>query len=223
MSLNNRLSLGAEVDKQAIQSFIKPDSRLQAALSNSTAKGLPPIEINPLQGQFLSIQCQLIGAKNVLEIGALGGYSSIWFASTGAKVTSIEINPKHAEVARENCKGLDVDFIVGSALDVLPKLEAEGRKFDFVFIDADWEQQAEYFQWAVKLTRVNGCIYVDNVVRALLYEAETEGGKISAENLLTRAGVEKKVATTLISTISSHKPDIEDRYDGFLMVIVKSA
>lgn len=138
-------------------------------------------------------------------------------------MTSIEIDPKHAEVARENTKGLDVDILLGSALDILPKLEAEGRKFDFVLVDADWEQQAENFAWAVKLTRVGGCIYVDNVVRQIFEEIEAQGGKESTENMITKVGSEKKVTATLISTISSYKPDIEERYDGFMLAIVNSA
>jgi predicted O-methyltransferase YrrM len=131
------LRKAGKIDAQAQSSLLKPNPQLDHALSNSTANGLPPITISALQGQYLAIQCQLIGAKSVLEIGTLGGYSTIWFASTGAKVTSIEINPKHRSVALENTKGHDVEIILGAALDVLPKLAREGRKFDLVFIDAD--------------------------------------------------------------------------------------
>lgn len=213
-----RLALGAKLEAQAQASFITPNPRLDAAVANATANGLPPISIYALQGQYLSIQCQLMGAKNVLEIGSLGGYSTIWLASSGAKVTSIEIDPKHAEVSRENCKGLDIDIILGSALDVLPKLDAEGKVFDVVFIDADWEMQAEFFKWAVKLTRVGGCVIIDNVVRQLL---ETE--EIGKENILTKVGAEKRVMATLVSTISGQKTELEDMYDGFMVAIVKDA
>jgi len=221
MSLN-KISLGRKVNEIAEQSFIKPNPRLENAVSSAKANGIPLIAVSPLHGQFLAIQCQLIGAKNVLEIGTLFGYASTWLASSGAKVTSIEVNPKHAEVSRENLKGLDVDIRLGAALDILPKLEAEGRKFDFVFIDADWEQQWEYFQWAVKLTRENGCIYVDNVVSEIFETAEAEkGGEIRGENLLTKVGKEKKVTATLMSTVSKHEAG--DWFDGFLMAVVKSA
>jgi predicted O-methyltransferase YrrM len=186
---------------------------------NSAENGLPAITISPLQGQYLAIQCQLINAKSVLEVGTLGGYSTIWFASTGAKVTSIEIEPKHRDVALENTKGLDVEIILGAALDVMPKLAAEGRKFDFIFIDAAWEEQFEYFQWAVKLARGNGCIYVDNVVRELL-EHENVGEN---ESLVTKVGREESVTATLISTISSHKGKTEEMFDGFLLAIVKKS
>jgi predicted O-methyltransferase YrrM len=105
-------------------------------------------------------------------------------------------------------------------LDVLPKLAAEGRKFDLIFIDADWEEQFEYFQWAVKLTRANGCIYVDNVVGELL-----ESDKLCEddETLLTKIGREGNVTATLVSTISSHKGTSEAIFDGFLLAVVKES
>lgn len=216
MSSSDKLSQAIKIDTQAQKSLLVPNPQLDHALSNSTANGLPPITISALQGQYLAIQCRLINAKSVLEIGTLGGYSTIWFASTGAKVTSIEIDPKHRDVATENTKGLDVEIILGAALDVLPKLAEEGRKFDFVFIDAAWEEQWDYFQWATKLTRGNGCIYVDNVVRELL-ESET----MEKESLLTKVGREKNVTATLVSTISGHKGKSEEMFDGFLLAVVK--
>jgi predicted O-methyltransferase YrrM len=215
----DKLHQASKIDAQARTSLLKPDPQLDHALANSTANGLPAITISDLQGQYLAIQCQLINAKSVLEIGTLGGYSTIWFARTGAKVTSIEINPKHRDVALENTKGLDVEIILGGALNVLPKLAAEGRKFDFIFIDAAWEEQWEYFQWAVKLAKGNGCIYVDNVVRELL---ESENG-VEGESLLTKVGREEKVSATLVSTISSHKGKAEEMFDGFLLAVVKES
>ena len=207
----------ANIDAQACSSLLKANPQLDHALKNSSANGLPPISISPLQGQYLAIQCQLINAKSVLEIGTLGGYSTIWFASTGAKVTSIEIDPKHRDVALENTKGLDVDIILGAALDVLPKLAAEGRKFDLVFLDAAWGEQWECFEWALKLTRLNGCIYVDNVVGELV-----ESGNVGkSESLVTKVGRENKVNATLISTLSSQKGNIEGVFDGFLLAVVK--
>jgi predicted O-methyltransferase YrrM len=100
-----------------------------------------------------------MGAKLVLDIGTLGGYSAICFAEAGAKVTSMEINPTHRDLALENVDGLDVEIILGAALDVLPKLAEEVRQFDIVFIDADFDDQWEHFDWAVKLTRPNGCVF----------------------------------------------------------------
>jgi predicted O-methyltransferase YrrM len=160
---------------------------LEHALLKSKKSGLPPISVSPSQGKFLKIQCQLQGAKNILEIGTLGGYSTIWFASAGkdVHVTSIEINPKHRDVAVDNIKyaGLSrqVDVILGAALDVLPKLakeieEGTRQKFDFVFIDADWDEQWDYFDWAAKMMNKGSCIYVDNVVRQLLESGVTNDG-----------------------------------------------
>ncbi len=174
---SDKLHLSAKIDSYAQSALLRPNPKLEHALSNSKASGLPPISVSPLAGQYLAVQARLIGAKSVLEIGTLGGYSTIWFAETGAKVTSIEINSKHRDVALQNVEGLDVEIILGAALDVLPKLAQEGRKFDLVFIDADWDEQWEYFDWAVKLTREKGCIYVDNVVRELI-----ESGKIEQES-----------------------------------------
>ena len=152
---------------------------LEHALSKSKQSGLPPISVSPSQGKFLKIQCQLQGAKKILEIGTLGGYSTLWFATAGkdVHVTSIEINPKHRDVAVDNIKyaGLSrqVDVILGAALDVLPKLakeieEGKRQKFDFVFIDADWDEQWDYFDWAARMMNKGSCIYVDNVVKQLL-------------------------------------------------------
>ncbi|KAF2238500.1 S-adenosyl-L-methionine-dependent methyltransferase [Viridothelium virens] len=218
MSSTDKLHQAGKIHAQARTSLLRSNSQLDRALSNSKSHDLPPITISPLQGQYLAIQCQLINAKSVLEIGTLGGYSSIWFASTGAKVTSIEINPKHRDVALENTKGLDVEIILGAALDVLPSLAAGGRKFDFIFIDADWGEQWDYFQWAVKLTRVGGCIYVDNVVRELL---ESENLGEHEESLVTKVGKEKKVTATLIPTVSDHKGTAQEMFDGFLLAVVK--
>jgi predicted O-methyltransferase YrrM len=213
----DKLHNAAKIDTIAQENLLRPNAQLDAALANSAAHGLPPITISPLQGQFLAIQCKLISAKEVLEIGTLGGYSTAWFAGVGgARVTSIEINPKHRNVALENTKGLDVEIILGAALDVLPKLAAEGRKFDLIFIDAAWDQQWEYFQWAVKLARVKGCIYVDNVIRQIVEEEDVDSG----DSLIAKVGKEQKVMATLIPIISSHKGTTQEMYDGCILAIV---
>ncbi|KAF2094981.1 S-adenosyl-L-methionine-dependent methyltransferase [Rhizodiscina lignyota] len=202
------------------QTLLNPDPRLQKALDASKAAGLPEIYISEQQGQYLSIICQLVGAKNVLEIGALGGYSTIWLAKTGAHVTSIEINPKHRDVALANTKGQgfdNVDVILGSSLEVMPKLAEEGKKFDLVFIDAGWGDQWDNFQWAVKLTRKGGAIYLDNVVMKILYAKE---GK-SEETLVEKVGKDKRVDATLINTIAAFRGHPEAMVDGFILATVK--
>jgi predicted O-methyltransferase YrrM len=211
------VSLAQDIGTLAKTSLLPENARLDAAVTNSRRHGLPEITVSNLQGQYLAIQAQLIGARHVLEVGTLGGYSAIWFAEAGAKVTSIEINPKHRDVALENTRGLDVEVLLGAALEVLPKLEAEGRKFDLVFIDADWVEQWEYFDYAVKLLRPKGCVYVDNVVRELLESNATDGTK---ESLVTKVGRDKRVSATLIPTVATHKSRADEVFDGFLLAVV---
>lgn len=217
MSSGNFMRLIEDIDSHAESTLLRPNHQLDNAVANSVKHELPTIAVQPLQGQFLSVQCSLIGAKSVLEIGTLGGYSTIWFANAGAKVTSIELDPKRREVATENTKGLDVEIILGAALEVLPKLAKDGRVFDLVFIDASWDEQWEYFDWAVKLTRLNGCIYVDNAIRAMLENEELN----SKESLLAKVGSDERVQATLVPTLSSRKAP-EDRFDGFLFAVVKN-
>jgi len=215
--MSSKLHYAGRIDHQASKSLLKPDADLDNAIKNSASQGLPAITINPLQGQYLSIQATILGAKNILEIGTLGGYSTLWFAKTGAKVTSIEIESKHRDVALQNTEKYkdSIDIILGAALDVLPKLAEDGKEYDFVFIDAAWDQQWEYFQWAVKLVRKGGAIYVDNVIRELLEHDDLgESG-----SLVTKVGTEEGVRATVITTISSHKGNVEEMMDGFLLAV----
>lgn len=213
------VSAAVAVEGLACHNLLRPNSQLDNAITKSREKKLPEITVSPLQGQFLAIQCQLIGAKTVLEIGTLGGYSTIWLAQSGAKVTSIEINPKHRDVAVENAAGLDVEIILGAALDVLPKLAEEGRKFDMVFCDASWGEQNECFDWAVKLTRKNGCVYVDNVVWKILTDGTAEHGR---DSLLTHVGKDQRVKATLVPVVSTAHTELVGHtiLDGFLLAVV---
>ncbi|KAK1672181.1 O-methyltransferase [Colletotrichum godetiae] len=215
----NTVAAADAIESVARANLLPPNKKLDDAIANSQKHDLPEITVSPLQGQFLAIQCKLIGAKEVLEIGTLGGYSTIWLAETGAKVTSIEINPRHRDVALQNVSGLDTEIILGSALDVLPKLAAEGRKFDLVFCDASWGEQEKYFDWAVKLTRAKGCIYVDNVVWNILNQEKAKEGR---ESLLTHVGKDKRVTATLVPMISTAHTVHEGRtiLDGFLLAVV---
>lgn len=207
----------SSLDAQAKAALLRPNPKLEYALANSTAKGLPPISVSPISGQHLSILTQLMGAKSVLEIGTLGGYSSICFAEAGAKVTSIEIDPKHRDVALENVRGLDVEVLLGAALDVLPKLAEEGRQFDMVFIDADFDDHWEHFDWAVKLTRPNGCIFFDDVVASMFKNGETEEG---SESILTKVGRDERVQATLMPTVASHPLLPTPVFNGFILARV---
>ncbi len=186
------------IDEQAKSALLRSNTKLEAALANSAARGLPPISVLPLSGQHLSILAKIMGAKSVLEIGTLGGYSAICFAEAGAKVTSIEINPKHREAALENVRGMDVEILLGAALDVLPKLAEDGRQFDMVFIDADFDNQWEHFDWAVRLTRPNGCVFLDDVVVTLFKNGQTEDG---TKSIVTMIGQDERVQATLVPTV----------------------
>ncbi|KAL4744828.1 S-adenosyl-L-methionine-dependent methyltransferase [Aspergillus terricola var. indicus] len=206
---------------QASTALLRPNPRLEYALSNSAAHGLPPITINPLVGQHLSILAQVMGARSILEVGTLGGYSSIHFAETGAKVTSVEINPQHRDVALENLKGLDVEVLLGAAATVLPKLAEEGRKFDLVFIDADLADKWEQFDMAVKVTRPNGCIFVDDVVATMFGNGDV--GEDKKDTILTKIGQDDRVRATLVPVVACHPIMPTPLFNGYIFATVKSA
>src|SRR3982751_4185337 len=163
----------SEVDRYFSDSLLPRDPILDDALEATAAAGLPAIAVSPNQGKLLQILAQIIGARSILEIGTLGGYSTIWMArglKSGGKVVTLEIDEKHADVARSNFvrAGLKdvIDLVVGNALETLPRLAAERRvPFDFIFIDADKQSIPTYFEWALKLSRQGTVIVVDNVVR----------------------------------------------------------
>jgi predicted O-methyltransferase YrrM len=161
------------VDRYLTGLFAPPDAALEAALVASAAAGLPDIQVSPSQGKFLNFLARLRGARNMLEIGTLGGYSTICLARAlppGGRIVTLEFEPKHAEVARENIAGAGlaeiVEIRVGPALDTLPQLAAEGREpFDLIFIDADKENYPEYLDWALTLSCPGSLIIADNIVQ----------------------------------------------------------
>lgn len=232
MSIENVIHADAVADYT--ESHLVPKTReLEHAYSNSTAHGIPEIAISPAQGKFLSLLTTACGAKNVLELGTLGGYSGIWFAKAlqerGGKLTSIEIDAARRDVAIQNLEyaGIkvpeQVEIVLGAGLDVLPQIlkdiqAAKRERFDFVFIDADWENQWNYFDWAVKLAKGKGSvIYVDNTVRELL-----ENGSVgpnekdpNVDSLVEKVGEDDRVDATVIQTVGSKS------YDGFLLAVVK--
>lgn len=204
---------------------------LEFAYKNSIDKGLPDIASNPAQGKLLSIYAQIAGAKNVLEVGTLGGYAAIWIASglpDHAKLTTIEVDPHHKKVAEENIAnaGLDDKITVelGPALQVLARLVQEVQngtrdKFDFVFIDADIENNLPYFDLALQAVQPRTPIFVDNtVLRGLIVDeafAKKEPRLAGVRNLIESVGANEKVDAVVIQTVS------EKNYDGFLLAVVK--
>lgn len=215
-------SLLSLVENTAETRLVSDDAQLAATLANSARHGLPPISITPLHGQHLSLLAQLVSARAVLEVGTLGGYSAQWFARAGARVTSIEVDARHRDVALENLRAAGVDgaeVVLGDALDVLPRLAAEGRVFDLVFVDADWGRQADYFDWAVRLTRRGGAIYVDNAVQSMVEDGED--GVTREGSLVARVGRDERVRAALVPTVSVRKGDCESEFvDGFLLAVV---
>lgn len=228
------------VDKYALQHLNPADSPYYSAINYaielSESHGLPSIEVSSLQGKFLVTQCQLIDAKHVLEVGTLGGISSIWLASSSpdVKITTIEVSEKHKAVAEEAIAdaGLSnrIEVLLGAGVDVLPGLRKEvenGRrpKFDLVFIDADKPNNVNYFNDAVPMSRSRACIIVDNVARKgqLAYDdearaqlSEHEAGQALGSRLVVEAaGKDRRLmSTTLLQTVG------EKNYDGFLLCVV---
>src|SRR6185503_12263881 len=172
------------VDRYIADLFVRPDPALDAALQATADAGMPPINVAPNQGQLLHILALSVGARSILEIGTLAGYSTIWLARAlppGGRLITLEADPKHAEVARANIAraGLVevVELRVGAALETLPQLANEHRgPFDFIFIDADKNNSPGYFTWALKLSHRGTVIVADNVVRkgAVIDTASTD-------------------------------------------------
>jgi len=208
------------VDQYINDTLIGNDPVLDAALAASDAGGLPAISVTAAQGKLLQLLARAQNAKNILEIGTLGGYSAIWMARglpPDGKLITLEIDPHHAEVARKNIAraGLqNVDVRVGKALETLATLQGP---FDLFFIDADKPNIPEYFQWALKLSRVGSVIVVDNVVRngALADEHSEDANVQGVRRLHAMLSNEARVMATTIQTVGSKG------YDGFTLAVVR--
>lgn len=214
-----------EVDEYFENLLLPRDAVLDAALESSHVAGLPAISVTPGQGKFLALLAQARGARAILELGTLGGYSTIWLARAlpaGGRLVTLEYEPRHAEVARRNLAraGVErvVDLRVGRALDTLPRLAEEGHgPFDFVFIDADKELYAEYFDWALRLSRSGTLIVADNVVRdGDVVDAESGDSRVQGiRRFNERVGREPRVSATAIQTVGGKG------YDGFVIALVR--
>jgi predicted O-methyltransferase YrrM len=218
--------LWTAVDEYIEKLLILPDSALGAAREASVDAGLPDIAVTPSQGKLLYLLARMVRARRILEIGTLGGYSTIWLARAlpaEGLVVTLEADPKHFEVAQKNIKraGLAklVDQRLGPALETLPELDKEGAgPFDFIFIDADKESSEEYFEWALRLSRPGTAILVDNVIRdGEVENAETTDERVQGIRRLNEAlAREARVSATTIQTVGSKG------YDGFTLALVLS-
>lgn len=210
------------VDDYLTGLLVPADAALDATQRAAGDAGLPAISVSAPQGKFLHLLARIAGARRILEIGTLAGYSTIWLARAlppGGRLVSLEFDPKHAAVARANVEraglGAIVDIRVGRAVDALPALEA-GEGFDFVFIDADKPSTPDYFEWALKLTRKGGLIVVDNVVRNGGV-ADGSGKDRDVEGMrrfLARLAQETRASGTVIQTVGAKG------YDGFALIVV---
>jgi predicted O-methyltransferase YrrM len=219
--------LWSDVDGYIGELLLGDDPALDAALRESAAAGLPPIAVSPPQGKLLHLLARMHGARSILEVGTLGGYSTIWLARAlphDGRLISLELEPGYAAVAVANVEraglaGL-VDIRVGPALDSLRALAAEQREpFDLVFIDADKQSTPEYFAHALELSRPGGVIVVDNVVRgAALIDPDSEDpGAQGMRRFHELLSAEPRVSATTIQTVGSKG------YDGLTVVLVDGA
>jgi predicted O-methyltransferase YrrM len=214
----------AEVDHYFTEQLLEPDLVLDAALAASDAAGLPAINVAPNQGKLLHLLARVRGARRILEVGTLGGYSTIWLARAlpaDGRLITLEYDPKHAEVARANLAnaGLSdrVEVRVGAALDTLPQLaKEEPEPFDLFFIDADKQNNAEYFRWALELSTVGSLIIVDNVVRGgrVVEAFADDPAVVGTRRVIEAMANEPRVSATAIQTVGSKS------YDGFAMALV---
>lgn len=220
------------VDLHIKHHLIGTDEGLENAYLNSTKQGLPMIAVSETQGKFASLLTTIGSARNVLEVGTLGGYSSIWFAKAmkgHGKVTSIEVNQHHREVAIENLRAAgvevpaEVDVLLGAGVEVLSNLAKEIEKgerepFDFVFIDADWPNQWNYFDLGVKVSKGKGAvIYIDNAVQNMLSSGIVGDNERENEaiDVVAQVGADDRVDAVVMQTVGSKS------YDGFLLAVVK--
>ncbi len=214
-----------KVDRYITDLFVPPDEALDGALKDSEAAGLPAIAVSLAQGKMLHVLVLAMGARNILELGTLGGYSTIWLARAlpkDGKLITLEFEPKHAEVAKKNIAraklSKKVEILLGPALATLPKLVAEKRgPFDLIFIDADKETYPEYFQWALKLSRRGTLIIADNIVRngAITDPADPDIRVQGARRFNKLVAAEPRVTATVIQTVGCKG------YDGFGLIVVQ--
>jgi predicted O-methyltransferase YrrM len=216
--------LWTSVDRYITKTLIPADPVLDAALTASAEAGLPPIAVAPNQGKWLMILARAIGVRSILEMGSLGGYSTIWLARAlpaNGRMITLEADPRHAEVAQSNITraGLadKVEIRLGKALETLPELAAEGNApFDLIFIDADKENYPGYLEWALRLSRPGSLIIGDNVVRdgKVIDAADPDPAIKGVRRMNEIIASDPRLYATAIQTVGSKG------YDGFMIAIV---
>lgn len=220
--MNNPLF--GEVDNYICSLVASEDEALKATIQSIEASGIPSISVSAVQGKYLQVLAKLCNAKRILEIGTLAGYSTIWMARAlpqDGKLISLEYEPKHAEIAEKNIAyaGLSdkVEVRVGKALDILPKLAEENAgPFDMIFIDADKLPYAEYFQWALKLSRPGTLIVADNVIREgrVLQDGHEDDMVKGVQRFNKLLSETKEVTASIMQTIGAKD------HDGIAIAVV---
>ncbi|HLK14138.1 MAG TPA: O-methyltransferase [Fimbriimonadaceae bacterium] len=210
------------VEGYFVENLLAHDPSLLETLANNKRAELPAIDVSPTEGKMLQLMARMVGARRILEVGTLGGYSTIWLARAlpeNGRLITIELSAVHAEVALQNINaagvGGKVEVKVGAGLDVMPKLAGD-PPFDFIFIDADKANVPGYFEWALKLSHAGSVIVVDNVVRGgKVVEPTTDDPNIRGIRTLAESlRDDKRVSATALQTVGSKG------YDGFLVAIV---
>lgn len=220
----NSQSLWTAVDRYFGDLLAPHDSALEAAVRANRAARLPAIDVSPVQGKFLHVLVQMTQAKRVLEIGTLGGYSTIWMARAlppGGRIVSLEFEPRHAEIARANlrCAGMlrRVEIRLGAALASLKELKRSGaRPFDLIFIDADKENNPQYLKWALKLSHRGTVIVVDNVARhgTVIDARSKESDIVGTRRCLEMMAAEPRLSAAALQTVGTKG------LDGFAIAVV---
>jgi predicted O-methyltransferase YrrM len=214
----------AAVDEYVNGLFLPSDTVMEAVRDDLIQQKLPPISVSPSQGKLLYVLAKAMGARRILELGTLGGYSTIWLARAlpeGGRVVTIELETRHADIARRNLERAGVmdrvDLRIGNCLDVLPALAAEDKRpFDFIFIDADKDNYAEYLDWSVRLSRPGSFIFADNVIRegGVVDPKSTDAAVRGIQRFNKALAADRRVTSTAIQTVGAKS------YDGFAAILV---
>jgi len=217
-------AIWGRVDDYIVDKLVQEDGALSAALAANTAAGLPSIDVSAAQGKFLHLMVRITGAKRILELGTLGGYSTIWMAKAlpaDGQLVTLEYEPKHAEVARRNIDnagvGDKVTIHVGAAVQTLPIVAAQNPEpFDFIFIDADKPNNPAYLDWAIKLSRPGTVIILDNVIRdgKVLDPDSADPRIIGTRAAYDLIGTHPRLDATALQTVGSKG------WDGFSIMVV---
>ncbi len=215
-----------DVEDYFTYNIVKQETSLSNALRHQNEEGLPPINVPPTQGKLLYLLAKMINAAKILEIGTLGGYSTLWLAKAlpeGGKITTLEINAKHAVISRDNVLSAGfaskVEIIVGPAKKTLLEMAERGTSiFDMIFIDAEKENNPEYFDLALRLSGPGTVIVIDNVVRngRIIEDGDEDPSVIGIRKLIEMAKKDDRIESTAIQTVSGKG------YDGFMVVRVKN-